>query len=240
VSQVRDNAYPCGHDERVTDVDVPAYHELLWPTLQAASELGGSASIGEIVEAVVKREAFTEGQQAVLHNDGPNTEIGYRLAWARTYLGGPSCRSILRAGCRDRGNGGAFRRRRGYAGTGVLPWSRIGVSVKRTPSPFYRNTESTPPDTSPGELAEVGPSDRAVSSTSVQRQERPTLGESVTGRPTCATLPPSPLPDDTGLLALRLVEPATAVVVDEDGPDRRVRSSGYLLATIWHEFYALG
>jgi restriction system protein len=75
-------------DEQVTDVDVPQYHELLWPTLTAVSELGGSASIGEIVEAVVKREAFTEGQQAVLHNDGPNTEIGYRLAWARTYLKG--------------------------------------------------------------------------------------------------------------------------------------------------------
>jgi restriction endonuclease Mrr len=75
-------------DEQVTDSDVPQYHELLWPTLTAVSELGGPASIGEIVEAVVKREAFTEGQQAVLHNDGPNTEIGYRLAWARTYLKG--------------------------------------------------------------------------------------------------------------------------------------------------------
>jgi restriction system protein len=68
--------------------DVPPYHELLWPTLQAVAELGGSASIGEIVETVVKRQDFNDAQQAVLHNDGPETEIGYRLAWARSYLKG--------------------------------------------------------------------------------------------------------------------------------------------------------
>ena len=68
--------------------DVPPYHELLWPTLQAVTELGGSASIGEIVETVIKRQSFSDAQQAVLHNDGPETEIGYRLAWARSYLKG--------------------------------------------------------------------------------------------------------------------------------------------------------
>jgi restriction system protein len=66
--------------------DVPQYHEMLWPALQAVAELGGSASIGEIVETVIKREGFSETQQAVLHKGGPETEIGYRLAWARTYL----------------------------------------------------------------------------------------------------------------------------------------------------------
>ena len=62
------------------------YSEMLWPTLQAVAELGGSASIGEIVETVIKREGFSNAQQAVLHNNGPGTEIGYRLAWARTAL----------------------------------------------------------------------------------------------------------------------------------------------------------
>jgi restriction system protein len=70
----------------MTATEVPQYHELLWPALQAVAELGGSASIGEIVETVIKREGFTDDQQAVLHNDGPETEIGYRLAWARSYL----------------------------------------------------------------------------------------------------------------------------------------------------------
>jgi restriction system protein len=67
---------------------LPKYHELLWPTLQAVCELGGSASIGEIVETVIRRQGFTDPQQAVLHNNGPETEIGYRLAWARSYLKG--------------------------------------------------------------------------------------------------------------------------------------------------------
>jgi len=67
---------------------VPQYHEMLWPTIQVVAELGGSASIGEIVETVIKREGFSNAQQAVLHNNGPETEIGYRLAWARTYLKG--------------------------------------------------------------------------------------------------------------------------------------------------------
>ena len=68
--------------------DVAPYHELLLPALQAVGELGGSASIGEMAETVIKREGFSDAQQAVLHNDGPETEIGYRLAWARTYLKG--------------------------------------------------------------------------------------------------------------------------------------------------------
>lgn len=68
--------------------EVPQYHEFLLPTLRAVSQLGGSASISEIVETVIKSENFTEEQQAVLHNNGPGTEIGYRQAWARTYLKG--------------------------------------------------------------------------------------------------------------------------------------------------------
>lgn len=72
----------------MTAVDMPPYHELLWPALQAVLELGGSASISEIVETVIKREGFSDAQQAVLHHDGPGTELGYRLAWARTYLKG--------------------------------------------------------------------------------------------------------------------------------------------------------
>jgi restriction system protein len=72
----------------MTVTEVPPYNELLWPALRAVSDLGGSASIGEIVESVIKQQGFSEAQQAVLHNDGPETEIGYRLAWARTYLKG--------------------------------------------------------------------------------------------------------------------------------------------------------
>lgn len=65
---------------------IPKFSDLLLPTLKAVSSLGGSGSIAEIVSAVVDLEQFTEEQQDVLHNDGPETKIGYRVAWARTYL----------------------------------------------------------------------------------------------------------------------------------------------------------
>ena len=61
---------------------------MLWPTLQAAIALGGSASIAELDAAVIDRERFSAEEQDVLHGDGPQTEIQYRLAWARTYLKG--------------------------------------------------------------------------------------------------------------------------------------------------------
>jgi restriction system protein len=72
----------------VADVAIPTVISLLWPTLQAVNEIGGSGTIDEINDRVIAREGFTEEQQAVLHNDGPRTKIEYRLAWARTYLKG--------------------------------------------------------------------------------------------------------------------------------------------------------
>ncbi|MBB4853952.1 restriction system protein [Mycobacteroides chelonae] len=69
-------------------VNVPSYVELLWPTLQAAVALGGSASNTELDEAVIEREGLSEAVQGVLHGNGPGTEVVYRLAWARTYLKG--------------------------------------------------------------------------------------------------------------------------------------------------------
>jgi len=67
---------------------VPSYRDLLWPTLRAVREIGDSGTIEEIVEKVIELEGFIEEQQAVLHGDGPRTELEYRLAWARTYLKG--------------------------------------------------------------------------------------------------------------------------------------------------------
>ncbi|MBM7083793.1 MULTISPECIES: restriction endonuclease [Micromonospora] len=65
---------------------IPDYSQLLWPTAEAVRTLGGSGSIDEIVEAVLQQQHFTDEQQQILHGDGPQTEIEYRLAWARTYL----------------------------------------------------------------------------------------------------------------------------------------------------------
>jgi restriction system protein len=67
---------------------IPRYNELLWTTLCAVRELGNSARLDEIDERVIERESFSEEQLAVLHNEGPRSELEYRLAWARTYLKG--------------------------------------------------------------------------------------------------------------------------------------------------------
>lgn len=37
---------------------------------------------------MIDAEGFSQEQLAVLHNDGPRSEIEYRLAWARSYLKG--------------------------------------------------------------------------------------------------------------------------------------------------------
>lgn len=65
---------------------IPAYNELMWPTVLAVRSFGHSARLEEIDEAVILTEGFSEEQMAVPHNDGPRTKIEYRMAWARTYL----------------------------------------------------------------------------------------------------------------------------------------------------------
>lgn len=64
------------------------FDQLMLPLMKALVNLGGSASIDEMYEEVIDLENFDEDTLAVLHNPekSSQTEIGYRLAWARTYL----------------------------------------------------------------------------------------------------------------------------------------------------------
>lgn len=64
------------------------FDQLMLPLIKALVNLGGSGSIDEIYEEVVELEKFDEGTLAVLHNPekSSQTEVGYRLAWARIYL----------------------------------------------------------------------------------------------------------------------------------------------------------
>jgi restriction system protein len=64
---------------------VPPAHTLIWPTVRALRELGGSGTISEITETVIELEGFSEEQQAVPAPRGNRTAIEYRLAWARTF-----------------------------------------------------------------------------------------------------------------------------------------------------------
>jgi|ERR1700761_1144665 len=72
----------------VQTAGIPPYSDLLWPTLIAVQSLGGVGKLEEIDDAVVEGADFSEEQLAVLHKDGPRSELEYRLAWARTYLRG--------------------------------------------------------------------------------------------------------------------------------------------------------
>lgn len=64
---------------------IPQYHELYNPALQALRRLGGSANITELDEEVIKNLELTVEEIAQSH-DERQTEVEYRLAWARTYL----------------------------------------------------------------------------------------------------------------------------------------------------------
>ncbi len=68
--------------------DIPTFQNYMVPIVEALRELGGSASINELYEAVVSTMKLTEEQLAIVHDEdkGNLSEVGYRMAWARTYL----------------------------------------------------------------------------------------------------------------------------------------------------------
>jgi restriction system protein len=66
--------------------DVPHYHELFNPTLEALHRLGGSSSINELAEEVVSILNPPQHVVEMSHGDSSSTELEYRLGWARTYL----------------------------------------------------------------------------------------------------------------------------------------------------------
>ncbi len=70
----------------IPSTNLPTFDELFEPTVKALKALGGSGTIQEISEKVCELEGYSEEQQSVLHKEGPQTEIDYRMAWARSYL----------------------------------------------------------------------------------------------------------------------------------------------------------
>ena len=65
---------------------VPTRAELRWPTLEVLKKAGGSASNHEISELVAGYLDLPESVSDILHGDGPQTVVDYRLGWARTDL----------------------------------------------------------------------------------------------------------------------------------------------------------
>jgi restriction system protein len=67
---------------------LPTFDQLMNPLLNALQALGGSGSIEEVYDKVVELEEFSEDIISQLHDPEKSnqTEVAYRLAWARTYL----------------------------------------------------------------------------------------------------------------------------------------------------------
>lgn len=72
----------------MTNAVMPTFDELMNPLLQALRLLGGSGSIEEIYAKTVELVGLPDDILAQLHDPekSSQTEVGYRMAWARTYL----------------------------------------------------------------------------------------------------------------------------------------------------------
>src|SRR5580704_15818834 len=66
---------------------LPTFDKLLNPLIKALRALGGSGSIQEIYDKVVELEGLPEAVLSQPHGENSDeTEVAYRLAWARSYL----------------------------------------------------------------------------------------------------------------------------------------------------------
>jgi restriction system protein len=69
-----------------SEAKVQPYNRLMWPVLKAIEALGGSATNDELLEKVIELEHIPDAVQNIMHTEH-QTELGYRLAWAKTNLG---------------------------------------------------------------------------------------------------------------------------------------------------------
>lgn len=70
----------------MTTKPLPKFDELMIPVLRALQALGGSASNEEMHDWVADNLKITPEARDLPHGEGPNTELRYRLHWARSYL----------------------------------------------------------------------------------------------------------------------------------------------------------
>ena len=67
---------------------MPKFHELIEPLARGLEQLGGSGTVEEIAGAVIQSLRLPEEITSQIHDEEKSgqTEVEYRLAWARTYL----------------------------------------------------------------------------------------------------------------------------------------------------------
>lgn len=68
------------------EIKVPTFDSLINPTFKALRKLGGSGSTKEIFEKVIEEENYSEEVLSVMQKNTNQTQIEYRLTWARTYM----------------------------------------------------------------------------------------------------------------------------------------------------------
>ena len=74
--------------QQTESVEIPSFWAYMQPTLEVLRERGGSATIQELVERAAARMGLSAEQLSLVHDPekGTQSEVAYRMAWARTYL----------------------------------------------------------------------------------------------------------------------------------------------------------
>lgn len=73
----------------MSDVKIPRRYDLIYPTLAALDQSGGSATIRQLEELVPRIAELTDEQLAVVIEKGTKkgrSQVFYNMDWARTYL----------------------------------------------------------------------------------------------------------------------------------------------------------
>ena len=65
---------------------VPKFNDLMWPTIKALKDLGGSGTNSEIIDKIILLEGIPEVIQNIPHSTGSKSKLEYNMAWARSYL----------------------------------------------------------------------------------------------------------------------------------------------------------
>ncbi len=66
--------------------ELPKHDALFWPVVSALRLLDSSADNEQLVEKVIELLGLPDHLTAIPHKSGPQTEIGYRIAWVKSWL----------------------------------------------------------------------------------------------------------------------------------------------------------
>ena len=66
--------------------ELPKHDALFWPVVSAFRQLDGSADNNQLVEKVIEILGLPDSLTAIPHKSGPQSEIGYRIAWVKSWL----------------------------------------------------------------------------------------------------------------------------------------------------------